>query len=711
LRDRDKKFITKEVIKMKRFLSVMLTILSVFLIVFQTGGLVFNPNQAKADMSGWVKLPLPVNDADAWVTSITIDPVNSKIIYVATLTNGIWKTVDGGQHWFQIFYQKRTVLSSIILDSRTNTIYVAVDVGPTGGGVLKSTDNGINWKWVLQEQSAGDVRLDPLNSDIVYVTTARGIFKSVDRGESWKLISEMICTLTLDPQDSQIMYAGTLEKGIFKSIDGGKSWFNLNKELGPTIDAILIDPYNHETIYVSTGRYGDDPGKGVFKSEDGGKTWKPINEGLRTLNMRGGMVYDNKNNIIYIGTQGMENEGGTGIYKTANGGESWESIGLEGLDILSLALDPNNPEIIYVGTMGDGFFRTNKLTITASSSGGGSISPSGIVNVNYGDSKTFTIIPNSGYKISDVQVDGKSVGIVSTYTFENISSDHTIEAIFEPTAFSVKASAGSGGSIFPSGIVNVNYGDSKTFTIIPNSGYKISDVQVDGKSVGIVSTYTFENISSDHTIEAIFEPTAFSVKASAGSGGSIFPSGVIIVNYGDSKTFTITPNSGYYIKDVKVDGKSVGVVSSYIFTNINFDHIIEVIFEKKTVIILQIGKTSFIVNSTFYNLDSPPVIKNGRTLLPIRAVIEALNGTVDWDATQRKVTVSLSSTTIELWIGKNTAKVNGVSKPIDSTNPKVVPEIINGRTMLPLRFVTENLGCQIQWDGATQTITISYPNG
>jgi len=622
---------------MKRFLSVMLTILSVFLIVFQTGGLVFNSNQAKADMSGWVKLPFPVNDADAWVTSITIDPVNSKIIYVATSTNGIWKTVDGGQHWFQIFYQKRTVLSSIILDSRTNTIYVAVDVGPTGGGVLKSTDNGINWKWVLQEQSAGDVRLDPLNSDIVYVTTARGIFKSVDRGESWKLISEMICTLTLDPQDSQVMYAGTLEKGIFKSIDGGKSWFNLNKELGPTIDAILIDPYNHETIYVSTGRYGDDPGKGVFKSEDGGKTWKSINKGLRTLNMRGGMVYDNKNNIIYIGTQGMENEGGTGIYKTANGGESWESIGLEGLDILSLALDPNNPEIIYVGTMGDGFFRTNKLTITASSSGGGSISPSGIVNVNYGDSKTFTIIPNSGYKISDVQVDGKSVGIVSTYTFENISSDHTIEAIFEPTAFSIKASAGS--------------------------------------------------------------------------GGSISPSGVIIVNYGDSKTFTITPNSGYYIKDVKVDGKSVGVVSSYIFTNINFDHIIEAIFEKKTVIILQIGKTSFIVNSTFYNLDSPPVIKNGRTLLPIRAVIEALNGTVDWDATQRKVTVSLSSTTIELWIGKNTAKVNGVSKPIDSTNPKVVPEIINGRTMLPLRFVTENLGCQIQWDGATQTITISYPNG
>jgi hypothetical protein len=52
--------------------------------------------------------------------------------------------------------------------------------------------------------------------------------------------------------------------------------------------------------------------------------------------------------------------------------------------------------------------------------------------------------------------------------------------------------------------------------------------------------------------------------------------------------------------------------------------------------------------------------------------------------------------------------VNGVSTPIDSTDAKVVPEIINGRTMLPLRFVTENLGATVGWDQNTQTITITY---
>jgi len=70
--------------------------------------------------------------------------------------------------------------------------------------------------------------------------------------------------------------------------------------------------------------------------------------------------------------------------------------------------------------------------------------------------------------------------------------------------------------------------------------------------------------------------------------------------------------------------------------------------------------------------------------------------------------VTLGGTTIELWIGKSAARVNGATTLIDSTNAKVVPEIINGRTMLPLRFVSENLGATVGWDQNTQTITITY---
>ena len=130
--------------------------------------------------------------------------------------------------------------------------------------------------------------------------------------------------------------------------------------------------------------------------------------------------------------------------------------------------------------------------------------------------------------------------------------------------------------------------------------------------------------------------------------------------------------------------------------------------KKQIVLVLHIGKSAFTINGSSKTLDSSPVIKNGRTLVPIRAIIEALAGTVGWDATTKKATVTLGKKTIALWIGKSAATVNGVSTPIDSTNAKVVPEIINSRTMLPLRFVTENLGATVGWDQNTQTITITY---
>jgi hypothetical protein len=73
------------------------------------------------------------------------------------------------------------------------------------------------------------------------------------------------------------------------------------------------------------------------------------------------------------------------------------------------------------------------------------------------------------------------------------------------------------------------------------------------------------------------------------------------------------------------------------------------------------------------------------------------------------VTISLNATVLELWIGKNQARVNGRYVLIDATNAKVVPLIVSGRTMLPVRFVAEQLGADVQWEAATKTITITGP--
>jgi len=104
------------------------------------------------------------------------------------------------------------------------------------------------------------------------------------------------------------------------------------------------------------------------------------------------------------------------------------------------------------------------------------------------------------------------------YTFSNISSDHTIQASFAPSSmqFVITATAGKGGTISPSGDVIVNYGSSQTFTITPDPNYHILDVLVDDVSVGRVSTYTFENITSYHTIEAVFRHDYFKTTSPLG---------------------------------------------------------------------------------------------------------------------------------------------------------------------------------------------------
>jgi hypothetical protein len=221
----------------------------------------------------------------------------------------------------------------------------------------------------------------------------------------------------------------------------------------------------------------------------------------------------------------------------------------------------------------------NTYTITASAGANGSISPSGAVSVNCGTDQGFTITPNTGYHIADVLVDSVSVGPVSSYSFTGVMAPHTISASFAIDTFTITASAGSNGTITPSGAVNVNYGSDQTFNITPvDSCHQIAEVLVDSVSVGAVSSYTFTNVTANHTIDASFAIINYTITASAGTNGSISPSGPVSVSCGTNQDFTITANPGYPIVDVLVDGNSVGPVSGYTFTNVTADHTIDASF-------------------------------------------------------------------------------------------------------------------------------------
>jgi hypothetical protein len=100
--------------------------------------------------------------------------------------------------------------------------------------------------------------------------------------------------------------------------------------------------------------------------------------------------------------------------------------------------------------------------------------------------------------------------------------------------------------------------------------------------------------------------------------------------------------------------------------------------------------------------DVPPRIINGSTMVPMRAIFNALGAGVSWDGTARTVTATRGSDVIVLTIGASTATFNGVSRPLNQ--PAV---IVGGSTLVPLRFVSEALGADVRWDGATQTVTIT----
>ena len=267
------------------------------------------------------------------------------------------------------------------------------------------------------------------------------------------------------------------------------------------------------------------------------------------------------------------------IYDIANGTKFWlDNVGITPLILRTSTAKKYSFDVVFESTA----YAITRYTIAASSGSNGSVSPSGTVSINSGNSQTFAITPATGYQVISVLVDGASVGAVTSYTFTNVTTNHTISAVFAIKTYAITASAGSNGSVSPSGTVSVNYGASQTFAITPAMGYQVSSVLVDGASIGAVTSYTFSNVTTNHTIAATFAIKTYTIAASAGSNGSVSPSGTVSVNYGASQTFTVTPAVGYNISSVLVDGASIGAVTSYTFSNVTTNHTIAATFAIKT---------------------------------------------------------------------------------------------------------------------------------
>ena len=228
-------------------------------------------------------------------------------------------------------------------------------------------------------------------------------------------------------------------------------------------------------------------------------------------------------------------------------------------------------------------FAPDTLTITASATSGGSISPSGKVMVNNGANQVFTIAPKSGYHVEEVLVDGSPVKAATSYTFTNVTADHTISASFAIDTLTVNAKVSGGhGSLSPVS-QTVSSGTSAAITITPDTGYHIASITDNGSPAPITNPYVIEEVTDNHTVVVTFAMDAFTVNASVSEGhGSVSPVAQT-VNPDTSATITFTPRKGYYIASITDNGTSVPITNPYVIEEVTDNHTVVVTFASDAV--------------------------------------------------------------------------------------------------------------------------------
>ena len=157
--------------------------------------------------------------------------------------------------------------------------------------------------------------------------------------------------------------------------------------------------------------------------------------------------------------------------------------------------------------------REDYIAVTATSGEGGAIDPAGTTLVKKGTSKTFNVVPATGYEVANVVVDGIDLGPIAYYTFERVGTDHTISATFqkaqaggEIAIFSVLTTvAGEGGAVQPAGQTKVATGETVNVTFVPDEGYQLASVKVNGRKVEVTDNTYALTMDQNYAVTADFE--------------------------------------------------------------------------------------------------------------------------------------------------------------------------------------------------------------
>jgi photosystem II stability/assembly factor-like uncharacterized protein len=298
-----------------------------------------------------------VGPAGGDVRVVAIDPRDKDRLYISTLDGQIHRSTNGGRSWQLLvnLNQPELVLDQLFVDSHNSQmIYASGHRHKAPGGFFRSTDGGVTWKESkdLRKESIHAMTQSPVDPKVLLAGTINGVWMSKNSGEDWEKISSAsmpvnIDSLAMDPRNMSTMYAGTWWRA-YKTTDAGKNWRLIKNGMIDDSDvfAITVNPRNPEHVIASAC-------SGIYESMNGGEKWSKI-QGIPSQSRRTRDIVQHPTNpaTVYAGTT-------EGFWMSTNGGKAWSMTTQRNLEVNSIAVHPDEPNRVFIGTNNYGVMVSN----------------------------------------------------------------------------------------------------------------------------------------------------------------------------------------------------------------------------------------------------------------------------------------------------------------------------------------------------------------
>ena len=289
---------------------------------------------------------LPGNYLKLVFTALALDPSAPETLYLGTSTGGLYKSVDNGATWTSVGggVPDDEVASILVDPSGGGTVYV----GLVGGGSYRSTNDGASWvETGIPSVVVRGLATDPSSPGTVYAGGMDGrVYVTDDAGRTWEPRGSglpdysVVDRIELSGSTSGKLYAAA-GSGVYASTDRARTWTHLDLPATGWIDQFAVDPSDGDTVLVAGGAAG------VLRTEDGGTTSSPSNDGINATNTVSLAVAPNNPDIVYAGTDV------SGTFKSTDAGASWERLDAAPAGmVLDLVVDPTDPQTVYAASGG-----------------------------------------------------------------------------------------------------------------------------------------------------------------------------------------------------------------------------------------------------------------------------------------------------------------------------------------------------------------------